>query len=100
MDGKESEGNKLLFFLDVNRPTNFVCYCDKLFLAVLRRLFHRKTIVLLGVFTERMGRTGGACTGHEDHPTCALGRSIPPRKLASSFPQHIWWLDLSHISFS
>lgn len=100
MDGKENEGNKLLFFLDVNRPTNFVCYCDKLFLAVLRRLFHRKTIVLLGVFTERMGRTGGACTGHEDHPTCALGRSIPPRKLASSLPQHIWWLDLSHIRFS
>lgn len=78
---------------------NFVCCCKKLFLAVSRRIFHRSVIVL-SAFTDTMGRTGAACTSHEDHPTCAFaGQSLQEIWHHTSSPQHIWWLDLHYIHF-
>lgn len=93
------------FCLARKKHTNFVCYCDKLFQAVLRRNFHRRTIIPLSIFTERMDRTGAAYSVH----LCLCTLQVNPSKKAAitdpslagtiGIPQHIWWLDLPDIHF-
>lgn len=45
VDGKDSEVNMLFTLLDLRRPINIVCCCGKQIQAILRRIFHGRTII-------------------------------------------------------
>lgn len=99
VDSKENEGNELCFLLDLKRPTNFVFYCDKLFQAVLRRIFHRRTLISLNVFTGRMDRTGAAYTGFEGHPHLCTLQINPSKKAGITHPSLAGTTDIPQLNW-